>query len=195
MSTPVQPFVPATVYMTEDSDAAMVAQCRAGDRRAFERLLARYERQIFNVAYRMLHHREDAIDVTQTVFLKVYEHLDRYDPAQRFFSWIYRIAVNESVDALNGRQRTISALDEEAVAADHERPDEAAEQRQLDAGMQSALMAIKVEYRTLIVLKHLQECSYEEIASILECPVKTVKSRLFTARQALRDLLASRGWA
>jgi RNA polymerase sigma factor (sigma-70 family) len=76
--------------MTDDPDAALVLECRAGNRRAFERLLARYERPIFNAAYRILHHREDATDVTQTVFLRAYEHFDRFDPGQRFFSWIYR---------------------------------------------------------------------------------------------------------
>ena len=179
--------------MTDDPDAALVLECRAGDRRAFDRLLARYERPIFNAAYRILHHREDATDVTQTTFLRAYEHFDRYDPAQRFFSWIYRIAVNEALDVSNGRRRNEPVPDE--IATDRPGPERVAQDDQLDAGMQDALMAIPVDYRTLIVLKHVQDCSYEEIAAILECPVKTVKSRLFTARAALRDVLVSRGFA
>ena len=179
--------------MTDDPDAALVIECRAGNRRAFERLLARYERPIFNAAYRILHHREDASDVTQTVFLRAYEHFDRFDPGQRFFSWIYRIAVNEALDVSNSRRRSEPVLDE--IASDRPGPERVAQVDQLDQGMQSALMAIPVEYRTLVVLKHVQDCSYEEIAAILECPVKTVKSRLFTARQALRQVLLDRGMA
>ena len=82
--------------MSQDPDAALVLASRAGDRQAFEQLLARHERAVFNAAYRILHHRDDAADVTQTAFLRAYEHLDRYDPAMRFFSWIYRIAINEA---------------------------------------------------------------------------------------------------
>lgn len=179
--------------MTDDPDAALILECRAGDRRAFDRLLARYQRPIFNAAYRILNHREDATDVTQTVFLRAYEHFDRYDPGQRFFSWIYRIAVNEALDVSTGRRRNEPVLDE--LASDRPGPERVAQDGQSDADLQEALMALPVDYRTLIVLKHVQDCSYEEIGAILECPVKTVKSRLFTARQALREILLKRGWA
>lgn len=177
--------------MTNDPDAALVRECRAGNRRAFDQLLARYERPIFNAAYRILNHSQDATDVTQTVFLQAYEHFGDFDPNQRFFSWLYRIAVNESLDMANGRHRADPVVDQ--LASEAAGPEEAATNGQLDAGLQNALMGLKLDYRTLIVLKHLQGCSYEDIAAILECPVKTVKSRLFTARQALRDVLRTRG--
>ncbi len=176
--------------MTEDLDAALVLECRNGNRRAFEQLLARYERSVFNAAYRILNHREDATDVTQAVFLRVYEHLDQFHPGQRLFSWIYRIAINEALDVASARKRSEPLPDD--LAAGRSGPEELAADRQLDAGMQAALMALKLEYRTVIVLKHLQDCSYEEIAAILDCPLKTVKSRLYTARQALRDVLIAR---
>jgi RNA polymerase sigma-70 factor (ECF subfamily) len=177
--------------MTDDPDAALVFECRAGNRQAFGQLLARYQRPIFNAAYRILNHREDATDVTQTAFLRAYEHIERFDPNQRFFSWIYRIAVNEALDMVGSRRRQEPMLDD--LESDGAGPHDVAVNGQLDAGMQGALMAIKADYRTLIVLKHVQDCSYEEIAAILECPVKTVKSRLFTARQALREVLLQRG--
>ena len=178
--------------MREDPDAALVLASRAGDRRAFEQLLARYERPVFNAAYRILHHRDDAADVTQTAFLRAYEHLDRYDPAQRFFSWLYRIAINEAMD-LGGRRRP-DALVPEAVADTAEGPDARAAGAASDARLQRALMALAVDQRALVVLKHVQDFSYEQIAEILDCPVKTVKSRLFTARRALRDRLLAQGW-
>jgi RNA polymerase sigma-70 factor, ECF subfamily len=177
--------------MTDDPDAALVIECRAGNRQAFEQLLVRYQRPIFNAAFRILNHREDATDVTQTAFMHAYEHLDRFDPSQRFFSWIYRIAVNEALDVVNGRRRSEPVVDD--LESNNAGPFDVAVNGQLDAGMQRALMAIKPDYRSLIVLKHVQDCSYEEIAAILECPVKTVKSRLFTARQALREVLLQRG--
>ena len=177
--------------MTDDADAALVVQCRDGDRRAFETLLTRYERQVFGAAYRILHHREDATDVTQTAFLRAYEHLDRYDPAQRFCSWLYRIAVNEALDLVRRRRRS-EPLSEQ-TPTEQDGPEAAAARDEDESVMQGALMDLKADYRTVIVLKHLQDCSYDDIARILECPVKTVKSRLFTARQALRDVLAARG--
>lgn len=177
--------------MTDDTEAALVARCRNGDRSACDALLRRYERQVYAAAFRILHHREDAIDVTQTAFLRVFEHFDRYDPRQRFDSWLYRIAVNEALDLVRSR-RPSEALAEE-TADDHQGPDEAAARGQSDQLIQDALMHLKIDYRIVIVLKHLQGCGYEEIAHILDCPVKTVKSRLFTARQALRDVLLATG--
>jgi RNA polymerase sigma-70 factor (ECF subfamily) len=176
--------------MSEDQDAALVLACRNGNRHAFDQLLARYERPVFNAAFRILNHREDATDVTQAVFLRVYEHLDQFNPAQRLFSWIYRIAINEALDVASARKRS-EPLPED-LETGRSGPEELAADRQLDAGMQAALMALNIEYRTVIVLKHLQGCSYEDIAAILDCPVKTVKSRLFTARHALRDVLIAR---
>ena len=178
--------------MREDPDAALVLASRAGDRRAFEQLLARYERPVFNAAFRILHHREDAADVTQTAFLRAYEHLDRYDPAQRFFSWLYRIAINEAMD-VGGRRKPDPIL-LEAIADPGQGPDASAAGGQSDASLQRALMALGVDQRALVVLKHVQDFSYEQIAEILDCPVKTVKSRLFSARRALRDRLLAQGW-
>jgi RNA polymerase sigma-70 factor (ECF subfamily) len=178
--------------MKEDPDAALVLASRAGDRRAFEVLLARYERPVFNAAYRILHHRDDAADVTQTAFLRAYEHLDRYDPTQKFFSWLYRIAINEAMD-LGGRRRP-EAAGLELLPDPGDGPEASAGGAQSDARLQGALMALHVDQRALVVLKHVQDFSYEQIAEILDCPVKTVKSRLFTARRALRDRLLAQGW-
>ncbi|MGH8122547.1 MAG: RNA polymerase sigma factor [Rudaea sp.] len=180
-----------SVHITDDSDAVLVLQCKSGNRHAFEALLARYERQVFGAVFRILHHREDATDVTQTAFLRAYEHLDRYDPGQRFSSWLYRIAVNEALDLVRSRRPSEPLLDD--TLTDSAGPVEMAVQDENESTMRSALMDLKIDYRTVIVLKHLQDCTYEEMAQILECPVKTVKSRLFTARQALRDVLVARG--
>ncbi|MGH8233001.1 MAG: RNA polymerase sigma factor [Rhodanobacteraceae bacterium] len=177
--------------MTDETDAELVIRCSGGDRHAFDAILGRYERQLFGAAFRILHDREDAFDVTQTAFMRAYEHLDRYDPGQSFQTWLYRIAVNAAVDLARSRHPQDALSDE--ITDQGIGPEVEAMHEQRDVVIQAALMELKTEYRTVIVLKHLQGFSYEEIAEVLECPVKTVKSRLFTARQALRSILASRG--
>jgi RNA polymerase sigma-70 factor (ECF subfamily) len=177
--------------MNEDSDGLLVERCRNGDRRAFETLVGRYQKPVFNAALRMLRNQEDARDVAQTVFLKVYEHLGDYDPTHRFYSWIYRIALNESINVLDRRRRLepISGDEiDERLGAEDEVESEQSAQR-----VQRALMTIKPEYRAVIVLKHFLELSYEDIGLVLELPERTVKSRLFTARQLLKDALQDNG--
>jgi RNA polymerase sigma-70 factor (ECF subfamily) len=177
--------------MNEDSDGLLVERCRNGDRRAFEALVDRYQKPVFNAALRMLRSHEDARDVAQTVFLKVYEHLGDYDPTYRFYSWIYRIALNESINVLDRRRRLepISGDEiDERLGAEDEAASEQSAQR-----VQRALMTIKPEYRAVIVLKHFLELSYEDIGQVLQLPEKTVKSRLFTARQLLKDALQASG--
>jgi RNA polymerase sigma-70 factor (ECF subfamily) len=177
--------------MNEDSDGLLVERCRNGDRRAFEALVGRYQKPVFNAALRMLRNPEDARDVAQTVFLKVYEHLGDYDPTHRFYSWIYRIALNESINVLDRRRRLepISGEEiDERLGAEDEVASEQSAQR-----VQRALMTIKPEYRAVIVLKHFLELSYEDIGQVLELPEKTVKSRLFTARQMLKEAIQDYG--
>lgn len=177
--------------MSRTDDTELVQKCMKGDRQAFEGLLVKYEKPVYNAAFRMLHSPEDARDVTQTVFLKVYEHLDSYDPKYKFFSWIYRIALNESVNCLK-KQSRLDALDNDPVS-ESDGPEEDTGNEQLESGIQAALMTIKPEYRTVIILKHFVDCSYQEISQILAIPEKKVKSRLYTGRQLLKDALDKRG--
>ena len=177
--------------MTEPDDITLMERCSNGDRQAFEMLLARYEKPVFNAAYRMLNSPDDARDVTQTVFLKVFEHLDQYDPKYRFFSWIYRITLNESINWLKKTNRLDTLDGETADTAGG--PEREASNEQLSEGMQAALMTISPDYRAVVVLKHLLGCSYQEISDVLEIPEKTVKSRLYTARQLLQQTLTERG--
>ena len=173
--------------MSRPDDTEMVRESLNGNRKAFEALLARYEKPVFNAAYRMLNNVEDARDVTQTVFLKAYENLDRFDPKYRFFSWIYRIALNESIDCMKSQNRTDSLAEEPATET--RGPEDETSRDQQSRQIQSALMMIKTEYRTVIVLKHFLDCNYLEISQILEIPEGKVKSRLYTGRQLLKETL------
>lgn len=176
--------------MSRDQDTALVERCLKGDQGAFESLLDRHEKAIYNAAFRMLNDREDARDVTQTVFMKALEHLDRFDGKRRFFSWIYRIAINESIDTLKrrGRLEPGSASDREVEATGTE-VGEQLDQDAVCAKVQGALMTLRTEERATIVLKHFLGCSYREMSQVLEVPEKTVKSRLFVARRHLKDAL------
>jgi RNA polymerase sigma-70 factor (ECF subfamily) len=177
--------------MVKPDDTKLIERCIEGDRQAFEALLIKYEKPVFNAAYRMLNNREDASDVTQTVFLKVYENFDSFDPSRRFFSWVYRITLNESINWL-GKQKRLEPLQHEP-ADDGKGPEQEVAAAELSAEVQAALMTIKTDYRTVVVLKHILGCSYMEISEVLEIPEKLVKSRLFSARRLLKDALTNTG--
>jgi len=148
-------------------------------------LVNRYQRSVFNVALRMLGNVQDAEDVTQTVFGNAFAELDSYDPKYRFFSWIYRMSVNESLNTIKRRRNVVSldgSFDVPAPGASSSAGD--AEER-----VGSALLELKPDDRAVVVLRHFVSFSYEEISDVLGVPVKTVKSRLFTARERLRQSL------
>ena len=176
--------------MERDHDQALVEGCRNGDRAAFAALVVRYQQPIYNAAYRVLGNAEDAADIAQAVFLKVAERLEEYDPRFKFFSWLYRIAINESLNLLrrNGREEP---LDEEMdiPGADSANPEWQVGEAQVSRRVQAALMRMRAEDRVMIALRHFSECSYREIAAILELDERTVKSRLYEARSRLRGLL------
>lgn len=171
--------------MFDTDDAAVVARCLAGEHNAYEAIVHRYQRGLFNVALRMLGNHEDARDATQTAFIKAYEHLDSFNPDMRFFNWLYRILKNECLNVLRGR-RPSEPVSLGLPAGDGADPVEVRERHQ---AVQAALMTLSVEYREVVVLRHFTDLSYDEIAATLGIPMKTVKSRLYTARQQLGDRL------
>jgi RNA polymerase sigma-70 factor (ECF subfamily) len=175
----------------ERSDRELVRECLDGSERAFGDLVDRYQKVVFNVAYRMVNDYDTAEDITQTVFIKGYERLSSFDPKYKFFSWLYKIAVNESLNQINQRKR-MTELSPDMVS-DDKRPDEIVSDTELSRKMGEALMELDPNYRTAIVLRHFRNLSYREMSEILEIPEKTVKSRLFTGRQLLRKVLVARG--
>ena len=172
-------------------EQALIDQCRKGDRRALGELLGNYERPVYNAAYRILGNPDDAADVTQTSFLKAFEHLDQYKSNYRFFSWIYRIAVNESINQLK-RGKKQRSLDDREIAGNGS-PEAVATADDVSREIQAGLMELSEEYRAVIVLRHFSECSYRQISDILQIPEKTVKSRLYSARQLMKEKLQATG--
>ncbi|MFQ5602075.1 MAG: RNA polymerase sigma factor [bacterium] len=180
--------------MIEPSDNDLVKVCLKGKIAAFETLIERYQKPIFNLAFRMLNDYEDAQDVAQTVFVKAFEKLATFNFRFKFFSWIYRIAVNESLNVINQRQQ-IEQLDHNLnLISEEKSPAEHYQNRELNRKIQMALMNLKIDYRAVIVLRYFEEFSYNEMSYILEIPEKTVKSRLFSARQQLRKILLLKGY-
>ena len=177
------------MYFTQDpDDADLVARSRGGDQAAFEILVTRYQRVLFSVAYRMLGDYDDARDATQVAFISAYRKLGTFDPRYRFFSWLYRILMNECLNARRGRRPHEAVRPDMAVGGGPLEALEAAERRRR---VQRALLALPHDYREVIVLRHFGELGYDDIAATLGVPAKTVKSRLYTARQRLIELLLS----
>lgn len=168
----------------DDLDRALVQRYLNGERAAGDELVDRFHRSVYNVALRMLGNVQDAEDVTQTVFGNTFAALDNYDPKYRFFSWIYRMTVNESLNTLQRRRHLVSLDGSFDIPAAGAAPENDAEEM-----VGNALLKLKPDDRAVVVLRHFVSFSYEEISDVLEVPVKTVKSRLFTARERLRESL------
>jgi RNA polymerase sigma-70 factor (ECF subfamily) len=166
-------------------DETLVARCLGGETQAFEPLVLRYQRALYNAAYRLLGDHEDARDVAQGALVKAYEKLASFDPRYRFFSWIYRIVVNE---ALNTRERRRPNAPLEDLPGSGGAFESLAARERSDC-LQAALLRLGPGDRELIVLRHFAELSCAEIGATLGVPQKTVKSRLHEARQRLGRLL------
>ena len=177
--------------MIETDEEALIEKAKRGDSRAFGALVDHYQRVVFNLALRMVNDREEAKDIAQTVFVKVYQKLDSYDPSYRFFSWIYRIAVNESLNHRSRRHRH-EELDP-GLESEGRRPDEYAALGEAGTEIGCALMQLSPDYRTVVIMRHFLELSQAEMSQILEVPEKTVKSRLHSARRLLGEMLSRKG--
>jgi RNA polymerase sigma-70 factor (ECF subfamily) len=182
-------------------DRTLVARILGGDRDLFTILTKRYEKRVVNYVYRITHRYEDAHDLTQEIFVKVYLALDRYDPKYQFSTWLFRIAQNSAIDAL--RKKSISEVslarntDDDSNGKEREfadggiSPYRALKNKQLSAAIDQAVLKLPPDYRELIQLRHFAELSYEEIASMKKLPLGTVKNKLFRARNLLKDALGS----
>ncbi len=181
-------------------EQGLVQRARQGDQQAFSRLVSEYERKIFRLAKRITDSDEDAEDVLQEAFLKAYEHLDDFQGNSKFYTWLVRIAVNESLMKLRKRKtrRTIS-LDEPADGAEEPmvreiavwdgNPEDQYAQEELRSILESAVQTLKPAFRIVFTLRDIDELSTEETAQALGLSIPAVKSRLLRARLELRDRL------
>lgn len=181
-------------------ESALVAQSREGDAEAYGQLVRRYQNKIFRLAQHITQNREDAEDVLQETFLKAYEHLDQFQGNSKFYTWIVRIAVNQALMKLRRRKNDKSvSLDEQIdtgedtivreIAAWDEDPEQQLSREELGAVLDSAIQSLDAPYRSVFVLRDIEELSTEETAEALGLSVPAVKSRLLRARLQLREKL------
>jgi len=177
--------------MTDNSDAQLVQQCLDGNTKGFEALVEKYQKAIFNGALKMVRDYQDAQDIAQSVFVKAYEKLGNFDPRYKFFSWLYRIMVNETMNFIS-KQKNHADLNSSIESPDNT-PEENLREKQLSELIQESLMMLRPEYRAVIVLRHFADLSYRELGFVFDLPVKTVKSRLFESRKRLCCMLMEKG--
>ncbi len=181
-------------------ESQLVVQARAGDTGAFAELVRRYEGKIFRLAQHITQNREDAEDVLQETFLKAYEHLDQFQGNSKFYTWIVRIAVNQALMKLRKRKTDHSVSIDDTIdtgedtvareiAAWDENPEERYSREELNEILASAIDSLAPPYRTVFVLRDIEDLSTEETAEALDLSVPAVKSRLLRARLQLRDKL------
>ena len=176
--------------MVDDNE--LVRRSLAGDSGAFGELVERYQRVLFQLAYRVLRDREEARDATQAAFVRAWSHLSQFDRSRRFFSWIYRIQLNEALNR-RSRVRPHEELDPNLRSGGDD-PETAHDRDRMQTLVADALLELSAESRDVVILRHWLNLSYEEIAEQVHVPPKTVKSRLFTARQKLAVILRKRGF-
>jgi len=183
------------------ADYELVQTAVAGREASFEELVRRYQRPIAAYVYRMVGDYDSALDLTQEVFIKVYNSLNRYRSEFKFSTWIYKIAHNAAIDHLRRhavREQTLSGSVEgerREVTIESKRltPEQESERKERRMEIESVVQLLQPAYRELIVLRHSHDLSYDEIAEVTGLPLGTVKNRLFRAREAMRDLLVQRG--
>lgn len=186
-----------------DADVAVAALRGSGD--ACELLVRRFQRPVYNLVARLVQDPALAEDLTQDTFFKMFRGLAQYDPAQRFSSWLFRIAHNTAVDTLRARRvpMAVPPVDQDGEAIDlvvnapdpfAESPEHAAGRRQLAEVLDEAIEALRPPYRAVIVLRHQEDLDYEEIASIMQLPLGTVKTYLYRARRELAERLRKAGY-
>jgi len=190
--------------LSREEDQRWIAALKLGDTDAFQSLVLKYERQVYNHCLRMVYDEEESYDLTQEIFLRVYRNIGNYQHNFSFYTWLYRITVNCCIDYLRKRKRQPACVSlsqpglgdgQREPARDQDYPDEtyvpdkAALNQELNSVLNRALARLSPKLREIIVLKEIEGLSYEEIADILGCSRGTVKSRLFRARERLKDLL------
>ena len=183
------------------ADRDLVISASRGFEGGFEELVRRYQRPISAYVYRMVGNHESALDLTQEIFIKVYGSLSRYRPEFKFSTWIYKIAHNAAIDHLRrnvGRERSLINGTESdnydlPIECEGLSPEQQSEREERRMEIESVVRSLPTAYRELIVLRHSQDLTYEEIVDVTGLPLGTVKNRLFRAREMMRQQFLTKG--
>ncbi len=179
----------------KNTDLKLVRKAQAGDNRAFDLLVLKYESRIANVISKLVWNPEDVLDVSQEAFIKAYRALPNFRGDSAFYTWIYRIAINTAKNYLVAKGRRPPTTDIDAQEAEqfggesrlkeYDTPENKLYKDELEQTVNKTLNSLPEDLRTAITLREMEGLSYEEIANVMECPVGTVRSRIFRAREAI----------
>lgn len=197
------PPVPSRLDLANLPDADVVRLAQDGREAAYRELVRRYERPVFSLIYRMVRDRETAEDLAQDSFIKVLNHIDKYSPEFKFSSWLFKIANNVAIDHLRRKKLDTVSMDgspnastrdeveatQLQIAAEQESALDELEARELGTELERAIASLRPQYRNCIMLRHVEGRAYEEIATILDLPLGTVKTYIHRARHELRRAL------
>lgn len=188
----------------DNEDILKVRAFLAGDETAFEFLFEKYRQKVYGIAYRFVRNREDALEVAQEVFLRVYRGLDKFKTDSKFFTWLYRITVNRSIDFTRSRKsRPLHGMDESAMEAlgkptaqraPAQSPVEYAQEKELEEKLRQAVATLSEKHQLVFILHASEDLSYKEIAEVVGCNVGTVMSRLYYARKKLQESFVAMGY-
>lgn len=184
------------------SDAELIGVAMIGRQESFEELVRRYQRPIAGYVYRMLGDYDASLDVTQEVFIKVYNSLKRYSPEYKFSTWLYRIAHNAAIDHIRRNSVFTQSIETESSDGAYQlqfecpspSPERIRERKEWRHEIAEVIKRLPPAYRELIILRHSNDLSYDEIAEVTGLPLGTVKNRLFRAREHMRELFIERGF-
>lgn len=184
------------------TDGELITNAVAGRTDGFEELVRRYQRPITSYVFRMLGDYDSALDVTQEVFIKVYNSLTKYSPEYKFSTWLYRIAHNAAVDHMRRNAVTPQSLEAEnpdgsfqiQLESTASSPEQDRQRSEWRTEIDTVVKCLPPAYRDLIILRHSRDLSYDEIAEVTGLPLGTVKNRLFRAREMMRDMFIERGF-
>ncbi|MEO5332613.1 MAG: RNA polymerase sigma factor RpoE [Magnetococcus sp. YQC-5] len=179
----------------DDADLILVQQAQKGDHKAFELLVRRYQGTVGSVISRLVSDHDKVLDLTQETFIKAYRALDKFRGESAFYTWLYRIAVNTVKNHLLARKRGLVMSDEELEDSErmapqlrnHETPERLMLRQEMMVNLRSAIDALPEAMRQAILLRDVEGHSYEEIARVLQCPIGTVRSRIYRSRQEIMD--------
>ena len=172
-------------------DAELVRLCQDGDMTAFEQLFHRHQSRVYSVASRMMSNPEDALDMTQEIFLRAYQKINKFKFTSAFSAWLYRLATNLCIDELRKRKRSANTMPlAEAISqSDGNTPEDDAISRDREQLIWQAINSLKEKERAIIILRDIEGLSYKEIAEVFGCSLGRVKSRIYEARQKLKGIL------
>lgn len=184
------------------SDAELIHTSIGGREDSFEELVKRYQRPILGYVFRMLGDYDSSLDVTQEVFIKVYNSLHRYSSDYKFSTWLYRIAHNATVDHIRRNSVNTQSIETDSADGSYQlqiesrdpSPEKVRERKEWKAEIEAVVKRLPTAYRELILFRHSQDLSYDEIAEVTGLPLGTVKNRLFRAREMMREIFIGRGF-